>query len=381
MKEEKCYLPKRALLYRLYVFLFSVLLCGLLIVQNVSALTPSNYQIHFNIRGYNNDAYFWGPEISANETFYAQNINRYQWKIDSIAFTGNNAVVHFETNIVIPDVGSNYSFISNLNNLIIGYCGTGGVNGRIRSQSVSTARTVWYSNNNTVENITLTIYGDAVATGLQYNSGNHDFYCAVSTSNDKPFLGSYGVTPHFYIEQSPTTITFTNDETEALMRSQINSINNVNNSVREGSENIVNAIENQSENEKQEYQEQSNEVQNDLEDGSSEASSQGQTLIQLLVNFYTSIRDVSLPGSASACTVYMDFSRFAGGRRYNINLCQQGVKDFLQSSSIPGGSSLSLNSPVTIWQILSTVIFAILVLALVIPTINLMKRTYEEFRK
>lgn len=378
MKEEKCYSQKRVLLYRLYVFLFSVLLCGLLIVQNASALTPSNYQVHFNIRGYNNDAYFWGPEIQANETFYAQNINRFQWKINSIAFTGNNAVVHFETNIVIPDVGSNYSFISNLNNLIIGYCGTGGVNGRIRSQSVSTARTVWYSNNNTVENITLTIYGDAVATGLQYNSGNHDFYCAVSTSNDKPFLGSYGVTPHFYIEQSPTTITFTNDETEALMRSQINSINNVNNSVREGSENIVNAIENQSENEKQEYEEQSNEVQNDLEDGSSEASSQGQTLIQLLVNFYTSIRDVQ---PSSGCNVYFDLRRYSGGTRELVNLCSNGAKSFLTLSSTVGNSGSGLGFSRSIWTILSTAIFSILVLSLVFPTINLMKRTYEELRK
>ena len=134
-------------------FFLSVLLSFVCALRPLAAnaLAPNVYQIYFNIYGYDSGNYFWGPEINANETFYASNVKRFQWKINSLTYSGNYAAIHFETNFVIPDVGSQFASFSNLDNLFVSFCGTGGSNGTIRSSSVTTAKTVWYSNNNTSE--------------------------------------------------------------------------------------------------------------------------------------------------------------------------------------------------------------------------------------
>lgn len=196
-----------------------------------NALSPSNYQVYFNVYGYNNDQYSWGPEINVSETFYASNVRRYQWKIDSIPFTGNYLSIHFETNIVYPFSANEPASFSNLDNLFVSYCGSSGSNGTIRSSSISYSRTNWDRNG---ENFaTLTLYGNAVVSGLQFTSGNHDLYCGIATQSGNPFLRSLGINSvsHWYIEQSPTSVQFTNDISDALDSSRNNILNNIDNSI------------------------------------------------------------------------------------------------------------------------------------------------------
>ena len=269
--DKKC--PKKMSI--ICSFFLAVLLSFFCALQPLSAnaLAPDVYQVYYNIYGLNNDAYSWTSELSNNDYFYLNNGKRYQWKINSLAYNGNYLAIHFETNIVYPDVGHQTGGFRNLDNLFVSFCGSGGLNGTIRSSAIRTAKTVWYSDNNTTENLTLTIYGDAVVSGLQYTSGNHDLYCGIATSDGNPFIYSVnnGIPSQFYFEQSPTTVQFTNDISDALDSSRNNILNNIDNS--------INNISNQYNQEKEDLVNKESELNSQSEDLSLSADAPNSSLL------------------------------------------------------------------------------------------------------
>lgn len=232
--DKKC--PKKISI--LCSFFLAVLLSFFCALQPLfaNALSPNGYSMYYNFYGYNDNQYQWSQRQAAGYVYNFSNVRRYEWAIDSVNFTGNYATIHFETNIVRHDIGYYTGRFTNLENLYVLYCGTGGVNGTIQSYSISTAKTVWYSNNNTIENQTLTVYGDVVVSGLQYSSGTHDIYCAVSTQDGEPFItspnaGSDSLNLSISIEQSPTAVVFSNNLSDALNQDRNNILNNIDNSI------------------------------------------------------------------------------------------------------------------------------------------------------
>ena len=256
-------------------FFLSVLLSFVCALRPLAAnaLAPDDYKIYYNFYGSNNNEYDWSGKHVAGYTYSASNVRRYEWVINSINFTGNYATIHFETNIVRHDIGYFTGRFTNLDNLYVWYCGTGGQNGTIQSYSISTAKTVWYSSNNTIENETLTVYGDVVVSGLQYSSGTHDIYCAVSTQDGNPFItspnaGLESLNLSVSIEQSPTSVVFSNNLADALNTDRNNILNNIDNSI-----NYYNDSEQQRwETERQEQADKEDEL-NDQADGLSLSAS------------------------------------------------------------------------------------------------------------
>lgn len=386
MKELKCYLPERGLLYRVFVFLFSFLLCGLISVQNVSAISssPNSYDARYTT--YNDDTQTWRT-VYQNQVFHPYYMYDYEWIIDSITFQGNYTTIHFETNLVIAGNSNMLSaYLYSLNHLTINYCGSQGVSYPVKSQNVSYVTTNWTQNNTNSpsgalpgKRQTLTVYGDVVVSGTTSGTTS-DLYCGVGTDNNWAFLTTnvdWGNNASVYFEQQPTNISFTNDESDALQKATLNALNNIDQSIQTGTSDIVDAINNQSNEEQEKYEEQSQEVQQDLEDGSEDSEQQGQTLIAILTEFFTAIRDVQ---PANNCSIYLDLTTY-GSNRFSANLCSTGAKNFLQRYTVLGNSSSGINMNTNIWYVISYVIFSCIIIGLLYPTLNLIKKTYEELRK
>lgn len=227
---------KRCYSFSLYLLSLFFVLC--LSYANASAWSPDSFNVRFNIHGYNNDEPFMGRGYELNEVIIVGNVYGYEWVRDSQVYNGNYVNIHFETNIVQSQYMNG---VFHLDDISIAYCGSGGSNGNIRSQSIRTYKTSWVgitpvSPNNDVLNITATIIGDVVVTGLP-TSGTHDLYCGLAIGGGVPFLKQ--TTPavsndlnHIYFEQQPSSVTFTNDESEALIRQQNAILNNINNSIQ-----------------------------------------------------------------------------------------------------------------------------------------------------
>lgn len=391
MRILKCFSTLRVSSLAIYALLFSVLLCGVLGSQRASALDPNHYAAHFTTR-YDNTQQ-WQRNISLGVDFYPWYLYDYDWIIDSVNVTGNYANIHFETNIVLhgsptgdPRTSVSNGRWKNLDYLTINYCGSSGSNYTIKSQSITYATTPWFGYTPTFDdpgeqsnNVTLTIYGDVLISGL--TTGTRELYCGVGTYNQWAFMEAINVdspyTPTMYFEKQPTTIQFTNDESEAIERAQLAALDNINQSIQDSSSDIVDAINNQSEKEQEQYEEQSEEVQEDLEDGSAASEQQGATLIAMLTQFFTAIRDAN---PADSCSIRLSFATY-GDTIYAANLCSNGARNFLRSSFQPGSSSTGLNFNTSIWAILSSIIFACIIIGLLVPTLNLIKKTYEEIRK
>lgn len=396
MRILKCFSTQRVSLLAIYALLFSVLFCGLLGSQKASALDPNHYAAHFTTRFDNTQQ--WQRNISLGVDFYPWYLYDYDWIIDSVNVTGNYANIHFETNLVLhgtPTGDPRLSLLNgkwkNLDYLTINYCGSSGSNYTIKSQSVSYATTPWFGYTPTFDdpgeqsnNVTLTIYGDVLISGL--TNGQREIYCGVGTYNQWAFMEAINpespYSPTVYFEKQPTTIQFTNDESEAIERAQLAALDNINQSIQDSSSDIVDAINNQSEKEQEKYEEQSQEVQDDLEDGSEASEQQGQTLIAMLTQFFTAIRDVP---ATNACNLIVSLKPYNNllPDNYQINFCTNGAKSFLQTRSI--SYSLFSGDPgitrQSIWMLLSTVIFSCIIISLLFPTLNLIKKTYEELRK
>ena len=201
------------------------------------SLQPDEYNVRFSTAA-------GGPSwhsYEANERIGIQYLYNYEWIIDSMNITGNYANVHFETNIVIPGTPTNdqslsrrYGRFHNTGFLDVAYCGSSGSNVQIRSKDISSVQTEWFGTTPGIaaksNNLTLTIYGDVVLSGL--SSGTHDLYCNVGLSNGWAFVayrpGDYGNGISVYFEQQPTRINFTTDNSEAMQWEQINAISSIN---------------------------------------------------------------------------------------------------------------------------------------------------------
>lgn len=382
----KCYSIPLVLLLVTFVSCCSVLLYGLLGKSpEASAISPNPNSYQARYTTYNDATQTW-HSVNQNQVFHPYYMYDYEWIIDSVTFQGNYTTIHFETNLVIAGNSNMFSaYLYSLNHLTINYCGSQGTSYPVKSQNVSYVVTNWNQNNTNSpsgalpgKRQTLTVFGDVVVSGTTSGTTS-DLYCGVGTDNNWAFLTTnvdWGNNASVYFEQQPTNISFSNDESEALQRATLNALNNIDQSIQDGASDIVDAINNQSNEEQEKYEEQSQQVQDDLEDESEASEQQGATLIAMLTQFWTAIRDVD---PTSSCIIYFDLRRYSGGFRNNINLCDSHVLNFLTYRATP--SPLSGLTSTSIWSLISTVVFSCIIIALLLPTLNLIKRTYEELRK
>lgn len=383
---KKCYSTLQVLLLAIFASLFLGLLYGVLGKSpEASAISPNPNLYQARYTTYNDSTQTW-HSVNLNQVFHPYYMYDYEWIIDSVTFQGNYTTIHFETNLVIAGNSNMLSaYLYSLNHLTINYCGSQGTSYPVKSQNVSYVTTNWIQNNSNSpsgalpgKRQTLTVYGDVVVSGTTSGTTS-DLYCGVGTDNNWAFLTTnvdWGNNASVYFEQQPTNISFTNDESDALQKATLNALNNIDQSIQTGTSDIVDAINNQSNEEQEKYEEQSQELQQDLEDGSEASEQQGQTLIAMLTTFFTAIRDAN---PSSSCDVYLNLKNYNSNLPwYTVNLCQPRVRSFLTRT---GSSVNGVPSSVSIWSIISSVVFSCVIIGLLLPTLNLIKKTYEELRK
>ena len=378
MKGEKCNSPKKILKACLLLLFCSVFLCSWLFSASVSALErqPSYYNAYYSVYTQSAD---WTTHIAQNQAVSMYQLYRYEWLIDNVQFTGNIANLHFETNIVLADAPANGRF-HNTDLLTISYCGSSGNNINVRAKNISSIQTRWNGqmggHSYSTDNITLTIYGDVILTGLP-TTGTHDLYCGIQLSNNwafaavnPPSVSSPINSMQFAFEQQPTSLVFQSSESEALQRQQIDILNNVNQSIQDGSQNIVNAIQNQYDEQDSKYEAQSEQSQSDINDSTADAETQSSNLITLLTTIFETIRD----SSPSNCVVYLDLSRYNGGSRVSTSFCPSGYTRFINSSVAPFGST-----GFTLSQVFGSVIMVVFLVNIVISILYAMRKLYNLF--
>ena len=305
MKGEKCNCRKKMLRGCLLSLFCSLFLCSWLSSVSVSALErqPSYYNAYYSV--YTQSAE-WTTHIAQNQAVSMYQLYRYEWVIDNVQFTGNIANLHFETNIVLANAPLDGRF-HNTDLLTISYCGSSGNNINVRAKNISSIQTRWNGQMGghpySTDNITLTIYGDVILTGLP-TTGTHDLYCGVQLSNGWAFAAvnpPSSPTPinsmQFTFEQQPTSLVFQSSESEALQRQQIDILNNVNQSIQDGSQNIVNAIQNQYDEQDEKYQNQAESNSDTINSDTEASESQANNLLELVYTVIHTIRDRTPSGN------------------------------------------------------------------------------------
>lgn len=213
-------------------------------------LQTSSFDLYYRVNS--NSSYVWRNNIT-----YGSNsptvidagggITRYQFNTPSIQAGGNYATIHFETNIV----ASPYALVNNFNPWVnlaeqnILTCSATGI--AVVSKNLSYATTYWVDQSNESNN-TLTFYGDVVLSGFNPGS-NYTFVCSIGSSSYS-FIDYNGAAVWF--EQNPMSIVWSNDESIALIQTQIeqqNTIINQNQTIIDTqNQNTQDIIDNQNQN-------------------------------------------------------------------------------------------------------------------------------------
>lgn len=182
-------------------------------------LQTSSFDLYY--RANNNSSYGWRNNITygSNSPTVIDSgggITRYQFNTPSVQAGGNYATIHFETNIV----ASPYALVNNFNPWVnlpqqnILTCSASGI--AVVSKNLSYATTYWVDQNNESNN-TLTFYGDVVLSGFNPGS-SYSLVCSIGSSSYS-FIDYNGAAVWF--EQNPMSIVWSNDESLALMQTQI----------------------------------------------------------------------------------------------------------------------------------------------------------------
>lgn len=190
-----------------------------------ASLQTSSFDLYYRVN--NNSSYGWRNNIT-----YGNNsptiidsgggITRYQFNTPSVQAGGNYATIHFETNIV----ASAYVLIHNFNPWVnlpqqnILTCSASGI--AVVSKNLSYATTYWTDQYNESNN-TLTFYGDVVLSGFNPGS-NYNLVCSIG-SDSFSFINFNG--GGVWFEQNPMSIVWSNDQSIALMNTQIEQQNTI----------------------------------------------------------------------------------------------------------------------------------------------------------
>lgn len=212
---------------KFFLCIFIPFLSFFLMSHNTFAanLQTSSFDLYY--RANSNSSYGWRNNITygSNSPTVIDSgggITRYQFNTPSVQAGGNYATIHFETNIV----ASPYVLIHNFNPWVnlpqqnILTCSASGI--AVVSKNLSYATTYWVDQSNESNN-TLTFYGDVVLSGFNPGS-NYNLVCSVG-SDSFSFINYNGVAVWF--EQNPMSIVWSNDESVALMNTQIEQQNTI----------------------------------------------------------------------------------------------------------------------------------------------------------
>lgn len=207
-------------------------LCGLLFSlcfaffcsQNVSAVSISTSSFDYYYRPQPDSSLRWVNGLLYQVPTQTYQGYRYQFNT-SFTPTGNFGSLHFETNIVAykttPGQILEDSVFpnANLNQLQILACSSSaGGSVQLSSRSISWTKTPWWENGE--PRLTLTIYGDVILNNLQ--SVTQNVVCAIG-SNDFAFVQKQDLNYNLqiYFERNPMSITFSNNQSDALLQQQI----------------------------------------------------------------------------------------------------------------------------------------------------------------
>lgn len=231
-------------------------------------------------------------------------ITRYQFNMTPVVAGGNYATIHFETNIVATRF--NYSNrISPWVNLPYQHVLTCTSNGTtVIQKNLSFATTQWFDNSDS--NNTLTFYGDVVMSGFNQGS-TYNIVCAIGSSNYSFY--DYTSSLAVWFEQNPVRIEWSNDESIALLNTQIvqnETIINQNNIMIEGIGQTTDAINNLRNDEQNASDDISGQTPSDIPNST---SSQTTSIIGVISGFISSLSSYH----ATSCSLTLPFPNYAGG--------------------------------------------------------------------
>jgi len=298
-KGLKCFLRKSfTIVVLLFAVLFSVLRSTNVFAANLGT-TELTLRYFTNNGSYNTDnQIYFGRQYGRTIVYGAANI--YSFYTSQVQTSGNYAVIHFETNLVIStdDISTIFGYWSNLNEIDILNVYVNGTSyaNNIVSGTASTVITDWNTTVNGVPyyNSTLTVYGDVVVGNL--SSGSNVIFQVVVGSQNYAFYTNNTDNPDlFYFEQNPMTIDFTSDINNALLQTQINQNNTI--------------INQNNEYYSKEYEAESNISNQTTDDISNAENSQTSSIIGTISSFVSALGTVQ----TGSCSMTLPFPQFVGG--------------------------------------------------------------------
>ena len=289
-------------------------------------------------------SYSWKTGITygspTTQTTSAGLVRGYQWNSAAVTPTGNQASIHFETNIVATSFSYNYLNFVNLDRLTIYSCASSVGSVSIAAQSLSTAVTSW-TNSQGAPSRTLTLYGDVALSGVTANT-SQTFTCQIQPPNYAFFAAQSVNIPVVYFEQNPMTVNFSTDLSQSLLKQQItqnNTIISQNQQIinkQQDTTDAVNSAKNQAHSDSQaeinaqnattnainaqtnaENAANSNISNQSSSDINGATNSQTTSLISIISSFVSSLSNINTNGS---CELTLPFPQLLGGDQV-VNPC------------------------------------------------------------